>query len=437
MQASSRAPWKSAVAVLVAYLIVGLISQALAWNAWEDSETTPVWLAAGVVFGALCVMPPARWAPVILASFIAAVAWGLYGHDLHPASVLVFAAIEIGFVVLGAWVATRLVPEGNPLAALAALLAGAVLTAALGASVAAGFWIWVRPTTSYGLEWRTWASSTALGILLVAPLVTAFRDFEVRRSGGLSMARFWAGAVAFAVFLVIAWVVFGKDVAERIGRTAATLAYLPMPFLVLAALIWGAQGGAIATLIGALLVVGRTASGGGPFALADSSLNEAVIQAQVYVAVWTLLLLLLRALTEQRRQALVSARAWQLRYERALQASHVASAEVDARTGRISWGQDAGAVLGSAATSIGNITDWLARVEPDGRPLAETAWAAARGGEHRDAGDDYAMQLGGRRLPMRVSWSPVVGPDDAVELVVGLLRVVQAPATQGLEALDA
>jgi hypothetical protein len=112
----------------------------------------------------------------------------------------------------------------------------------------------------------------------------------------------------------------------------------------------------------------------------------------------------------------------------------VASAEVDAVTGRISWGDDAASVLGAPALAIGNIADWLARVEPAGRPLAEASWAAARRGERSDAADRYAMQLGGRRMPMRVSWAPVRGPDDAVEFVVGLLRV-EHPATTA-ESID-
>ncbi|MCP2936384.1 MASE1 domain-containing protein, partial [Salmonella enterica subsp. enterica serovar Typhimurium] len=94
------------------------------------------------------------------------------------------------------------------------------------------------------------------------------------------------------------------SVHQRFGDVAATLTYLPMPFLLLASMFWGPRGGAVATMVGALLIIWLTAHGGGPFAIREGFPGESVIEVQAYVWVWAVLLLAGRALNEARRIAL-------------------------------------------------------------------------------------------------------------------------------------
>ena len=167
-------------------------------------------------------------------------------------------------------------------------------------------WMWVGEP----LPWiRTWVHAFVgvwVGALLVTPLVIAYANFRARRSGGMTMLKFGAGAPAFAAFLTFASLVFQGNVSERFGPSLGpTLTYLPLAFLVLVALIWGERGGLLAIALGAAFMIGWTAAGRGPFASSEGFPGEALLEVQAYVAVIALLSGLMLSL--QARSALAIA----------------------------------------------------------------------------------------------------------------------------------
>lgn len=425
MQQTTRA-----LVLALAWLAVAFLSRSLAPAV---TETVPVWLSSGLTFAALLVAPRWSWPALLAGAGLAAVAWGMLGHGLGVLPALAFGAIEVVAMALGAWVATLGRDDPESPAGVALMLAGIVLAAVTGAFLAVALWGWQRPGADLVAEWRTWTLSTALGLLLVAPIVTAYRGFRVRRSGGLPMGPFLAGAAAFACFVVAVLVVFADpaDLQVRPG-VAATLAYLPMPFLLVASLLWGPRGGTVATLLGALLIIGRTAHGGGPFALSDTVPGEAVVEVQGFVMVWAAVLLLVRTLAEGRRRALARSRDWQLRYERTLHAVGAASVEYDAVTGRATWGAGAAEVLRPAAANAATLQRWLDLVDPAERGLVQSAWQAVAAGDRAGSEQRYTLRLPGEP-PLRIheQLAAVRGGDGRVEQVVGLLRPLGAEAGRG------
>lgn len=417
--------------VAVAYLAVGALSSAMAAS---ETQTIAVWLASGVSFGAWLVSAPGKRMAVVVGTVVAAIAWGVSGHGLPLRGAVAFGLIETGSIALGAWLASRAQPN-RPLQEAALIVVGAIVTAVVGATLADEFWRWRRPADVLSPhEWRAWAFSTIVGILLVAPVIVAFKGFAIKRSGGMPMKQFGAGAAMFALFLLTALIVFNQSVHSRFGGIAPTLTYLPMPFLLLASMFWGPRGGALATLGGAVLIIWLNAHGGGPFAVNEGFPGESVIEVQAYVWVWAVLLLAGRALNDARRIALVTARDWQLRYERTLQATGVASVEFDAVTGAAVWGESAQAVLGPEAAQIRNIRDWLDRVGIADRPLAQAGWEAVASGRNDASADAYDIRLEGRDLHVQARLAPVRGPDGAVERVVCLLRTVSPAAAEARHA---
>lgn len=413
----------TAAVVAIAYWIVG----SLCWSlASVHTQSAPVWLSAGVVFGALLTAPPGRCAAVLTGAIVASYVWGLTAHGLDAVAAAPFALIEVVSIAAGAWIARRAMsspPRGISEAGW--LICGAVVTAGLGATLAAEFWRWQRPDALYSIEWRAWAFSTLVGILLAVPVVQAFRGFKVKRSGGMPMAQFAAGSAVFLIFLAVALTVFGANEKERFGTLAATLGYLPMPFLLLSAMIWGPRGGALAMLAGSLLVIGLTAGGGGPFMVSEGFVGEAVIEVQAYVAVWTALMVLARSLSESRREALAQAREWQLRYERILGATGTASVEFDAVTGAATWDEQAAAVLGREARPLRSIADWHACIDAPDRARAEAAWQAVARGQQPTDRSLYPVRLGQKQITVEAQLAAVRGPDGTVEYVAGLLRPVE------------
>lgn len=417
------------VSTIAAYLVVGLVSLAIGGR---GTQTLPVWLAAGAVFGLLVVAQRRHWVAITIGGIGASAIWGAFAHGLSTGGALVFAVIEMGSVVVGTWFATQSTGNQDALKRLVFLIAGICITSSIGATFGAMLWRWLGTGMSYGQEWRTWACSTALGILLVSPVLSTLRDFRIRRSGGMTMARFVAGLAVFLIFMIAAVAIFKGDVRDRFGAVGTTLGYVPMPFLLIASMLWGPAGGALAMLVGALLVVGLTAAGGGPFVTSGMLPSEAVCGIQAYVAVWAILVLFVRAFAESRRLALLHATEWQLRYERVLSATGGVSVEFDARSGMALWGESARDLFGPEADSLAHVSDWLAHLDSGERDAAEKRWRAVVDGEQAAVDAFYTMRFGAKVTPVQVRLAGICGPDGTVERVAGLLRAVNSVSDPGM-----
>jgi integral membrane sensor domain MASE1 len=284
--------------------IVTLAVTFLAWAAaaivsqgMGDAMTlsASVWLATGVTFGALLVVKPAKRPAVLAGAALAAFALSLL-DGLAPLPALAFGANEALAAGLGAWLARLLRapgPDGRsePGKAYVGFLLGALLTSALGGVIAIVLWSFALPRPIPMLtEWRVWTCTTFVGILLIAPLLTSFAGFRVKRSGGMATSQFLAGAGTFVLFFVVAALIFSADVSDRFSASLGpTLTYLPLPFMVVTAILWKERGATVATLLGALALIAWTNAGGGPFAEVEGFAGEAVIEVQGYVAVMALL----------------------------------------------------------------------------------------------------------------------------------------------------
>jgi integral membrane sensor domain MASE1 len=418
-----------AVLVGMLLLVAAFVSRSLADAA---TETTPVWLASGVTYSALIVGARWSWPAILAGAGVASVIWGMVSHALGVPAALVFGGIEVISMAVGAWIATlgRHDPQGPAGAGL--LIAGALVASVLGGLMAVELWRWLRPGAHLAIEWRVWTFSTAVGLLLVAPLVVAFRGFRIRRSGGMTMPQFAGGALAFLAFIVAVLIVFSGNSVERFAGLAATLAYVPMPFLLATALLWGARGGALATLLGCVLIIYRSAQGGGPFNVIEDFPGEAVVEVQGFVIVWAVVLIFGRALSEGRRQALDDARGWRLRYARTLEAVGVASVEYDAVTGRATWGEGAAAVLGPAVHGVNSLDEWLDRIDMAERGIVQATWSAVARGDAPTSEQDYAVRLpDGRAVRVHERLAGIRGADGQVEQVAALLRTAARESAHG------
>jgi len=108
---------RQATLVAVLILFAAFVSRSLA----EASvETLPVWLGSGVTFAALLVGARWTWPATLVGAGVALAIWGVVGHQLGPGPALVFGAIEIASMGVGAWIATldRHDPESATGAAL-------------------------------------------------------------------------------------------------------------------------------------------------------------------------------------------------------------------------------------------------------------------------------------------------------------------------------
>lgn len=419
----------TALLTFLAWVLAAVLSQGISHAATNSSA---VWLATGITFGALLVVKAAKRPAVLLGAVCATVVLGLRDGQT-VAQALAFGANEVLAAGLGAWLALRLrtvAPdaEADPGKAYAGLLLGALLTAAIGASVAAVLWSWTRPQALLAAEWRVWACTTFVGILLMAPLIISLAGFRIRRSGGMPMAQFLAGAATFVMFLVAAALIFSSDVSDRFGASLGpTLTYLPLPFLVVTAILWKERGATLATLAAALALIVWNNAGAGPFSEIEGFAGEAVIEVQGYVAVMALLVGVVNTLGARNEQALAQAQAWRLRYRQVLESNRTVMASFDARNGLAQWGEGADELLRTSTAALLTVQDWIAHAEQQDHPALQADWRDLTQGHRNHVLWKHALRWSdGKVASVIARLSGVRGADGQVEQVAALLEV-EAP----------
>lgn len=422
----------TALVTFAAWAALALLS-----NSMSDALThsASVWLATGVTFGALLALKAGKRPAVLIGAGLAATVFGLLdGLGVLPA--LGFGLTEVLCAGLGAWVARQFRaagPEGQAHAgkAYVGLLLGALLSSALGASMAVMLWSWALPQPlALASEWRVWLCTSFVGIMLIAPLVTAFAGFRVQRSGGMGTAQFVAGATTLVMFFVVAALIFSSDVSDRFGASLGpTLTYLPLPFMVVTAILWKERGATLATLLGALALIAWTNAGGGPFSEIEGFAGEAVIEVQGYVAVMALLVGVVNALGSINAQALAQARDWRTRYRQVLESNRTVVANFDARTGRAQWGEGAGELLRTPTASLLTMQDFIDHTDPQEQSAMLADWRDLTQGQRDNVLWKNTLRWrDGKAVSMNARLSGVRGADGQVEQVAALLEVEAAHA---------
>ncbi|MES2911735.1 MAG: MASE1 domain-containing protein [Pseudomonadota bacterium] len=420
----------TAAVTFFAWAIAAIVSQGMS-NAATNSSS--IWLATGVTFGALLVVRAPNRPAVLLGAALATMALGLL-DGLGIFQSFGFALNEALCAGVGAWLALRFraQKENAPLEpgkAYAGLLLGAVVTSALGASISLPLWSWVmKGDVALAVEWRVWACTSFVGILLMAPLIQSFASFRVKRSGGMATSQFVAGAATFVLFFVVTTLIFSSDVSDRFGASLGpTLTYLPLPFIVITAILWKERGATLATLIAALALIGWTNAGGGPFAEIEGFRGESVIEVQGYVAVMALLVGVVNALGATAALALAEARDWRTRYRQVMDSTRTVMASFDAKTGQATWGEGASAMLRTHAASLMTVHDLIAHAEPAGQAALLADWRDLTQGQRDHVLWKTAFRWNdGKVANLNARLSGVRGADGQVEQVASLLEVEAA-----------
>ena len=220
------------------------------------------------------------------------------------------------------------------------------------------------------MQSMTWALSSALGCLLGTPLVLAWSDFRIKRSGGLSWQDLGIGAFFFVAALISAILVFyGPFATQLVGTTLDEITYLPLLFVVLVAMAWEQRGVTLVLIPFALIAGICTLFHIGPFSVTQSFPGEALLDVQGYITAVALLALLMAAFNSSHQRSLQQAAAWKTRFEAALLSSRHLMYEFDPRDEKIHWGGDVNALLGTPAEALSSLEDFLQRVHPEDRAI--------------------------------------------------------------------
>ena len=416
------------IVVAVAYIGLAFVSKAVSY---APGDAWTVWLASGVVFGCLLAGPRARWKGVLGGGFAGAAVFALtLGVDLLEA--LAYGAIEVVTAGGAALIVSRLCPL--PLALtrareLAAMIFAGALPLALVGGVLATAWHVAAGGNAGAATFRVWVVSNFIGTLLVAPVIVAWAGFRLRRSGGMTMPAFAAGAIACVLFLGTMQILFDSNTQARFGAMGESLTYAPIVFMALVALMWGTRGATLAALLGALIAIVNTAQHEGPFADTQGLLGDPELEVQAYALTIALTGLLIAVLDAGKRAAIRDARDWQARFSAAIGAHKLIAYEWDPPSNRIVLTGDARTLLGVAPERIAMLADWLGLVDGEDRDTVTTHFDERVRGHGEPDAMKYLMRAADGSLLEASDEARVIRDHDGqLHRVVGIVRI--APAAQ-------
>lgn len=292
-----RPSWgKAAVessALALVYLAAGKLGLAFAA---VNANVTAVWPPTGLALAALVLRGSGVWPGVLAGAFLVNLTTS--GAFIASASIAVGNTLE---ALLGAVLLRRYAGGGRALASPEGVVLFALLAGVLAPSVAASWGVlslWAAGLAGpegLGRVWTTWWLGDGAGALIVAPPLILWAQ---RPERVLSSRQAWELAGLAAALGAATAAVFGRGLP---------LDFLCMPPLLWAAFRFGSAETATACLALAGVSVWATAAGRGPLVRPDP--NDSLLLLQAFVAVTTVVALVVAAAVEARREAEAGLRA--------------------------------------------------------------------------------------------------------------------------------
>jgi PAS domain S-box-containing protein len=333
--------------------------------AFADPErrVAAVWPASGIGLAAMLSTPRRRW-PAMLAvlggvGFLANV---LLQNALAMSIGFLFA--NVAELALGAWLVMRVCRRDVTFMHVDEVLAltGAATVANVSAGLLGAGSPWLFEHAPFWPTYWTWWSTNVLGTLLLAPLAIVWtRPREPEQpSRPVEIALFGA-----------AWCV-GVWITTHAPDVRGPFA--PHPYMLLALVPWAALRLGLRTVTTAMIVLcvavsSAIVSGTVHFNLVGN-LADAMMQAQIYVGIATVMGLLLGARTSEARLARAAESTSAAHLKLALDAAQMGTWEWNVSSGAIHWSDHVERMFGIAPGSFsGGLDDYLALIHPDDRAL--------------------------------------------------------------------
>ncbi len=265
---------------------------------FQPHPVSVLWPPNSVLVAALLLTPPRSWWLVLLAALPAHLAAQLQNH-VPPLMILSWFISNCCEAVIGAGLMRYLV--GGPirfrtvrtmgLFCLCVVFIGPFLSSFLDAAFVAwnhwgqdGYWELIRIRLF----------SNALAALIIVPLIVTWATNEVRPLRTASRSRYLEACGVFLGLLAVSYAVLYE---LRSGADRALL-FLPLPFLIWAAVRFGTLGASTAISIVGFLTIWSASHGHGPFS--GETPEQNALSIQIFLIVLAIPLLFLATVIEER-----------------------------------------------------------------------------------------------------------------------------------------
>jgi PAS domain S-box-containing protein len=304
-----RETWLAAVWVFLGYYFGAKLGFALTF---EPHPISVLWPPNSVLVAALLLTAPRTWWLLLLAALPAH--WiAQMQSNVPPTMIFCWFVSNSCEALIGAGAARLLL--GQPMRfnrlrnigvfSVCVVFLGPVLSSFLDA----GFVIWNKfGTGSYWEIWRIRTTSNVLAALVIPPLIISWATnvradlfrFSTRRH---LEAALLALTLALISVLVLYQDIFGQD---------WLLPYLPLPFLIWAAVRFGSLGASSAIAAIGFLTIWSAAHGHGPFS--DGSPEQNAFSIQIFLIVLSVPILFLGTLIEELASGEIDLRESEVRF---------------------------------------------------------------------------------------------------------------------------
>jgi len=403
------------------YFISGYVSH---WLNGPVHFTGYIWLPAGVTVAAFMLRPVHRWLPVCAAFLVAQLALnGIEGVSLFHA--LLFTLDEVGPAALAVWLMRRIRFSLEGLYFLRSVVFSGVIAGSLGALGGGAWYAWLNGASFWDV-WSVWAASDFVGIVLVAPILASWSRFRVHRSGDHARFDIVFGIVLFMSLAVISWFIFDGDSIEKFGLGFGfSMTYIPLFLTVAVTVLLGGRSGSLSVLILAIIVILKTAQHNGPFAMLSGRQGDSLLEAQLFLAVASLLVLTVSTLKTTRELVHVRAAALQNNMELALAGAEQLAYVFDPTTGQIAWSGDVQLVfgLGIDPTMLANVPQVLERLHPDDRETLRNRWSAEAASADRDPVSLRIALRQGEQCTVLDRGAPLMDSNVDVTVIAGVWQI--------------
>ena len=363
---TTRGRLARALLVGVAYYLGALVG--LATN-FPGTGIAVLWPPNTILLAALLVTPTRHWwsygVAVFAAHVLGAALTGIpplvmLGQFGGNASQAVIAALVLRRLSRTPWRVDSL------RSASAVILVAGLLAPALASIVAAPAYVRAGWLPDLVYAWRVRVLSNLVTTLTLAPLFFAIAGAGLLGVRGIGLRRLVEMIAVLAGLLAV-----GALVAQStLSAAQLSLVYVPMPFLLWAAVRFGPSGLCLALFTLVLLFIGHMF--GGPSIAAEPAANAVALQ--VLLIAIAVPLQLLAALVEENRHAQAQIAESQQRYRMATQAGGVGVWDWDLDTGRVYVDSTLMRALGYADGEMRpTIGAWRALVHPDDAARVRTA----------------------------------------------------------------
>lgn len=278
--------WRAAVAGVL-YLVSALLSVQLG----DIAGTGAVfWPAAGIAVTALLVWDRRAWPAILVAVAVAELTANLILGFSVPVALLWVTSNVLEVTVIAVAVARAGATTLDTPARVGAFVAIAFVGGLLGGLIGAIGTVIDVGTVTYPVVVLRWMIGDALGVITVVPLGLVVFGLIPR-----VVLRGWRGPVIALSSLGTALLVFAVA-DEAAALTAGVLLLLPLMW---AAVQGGVSGGALAAFVVTQVTAVGASLGYGPFAAAALSALQRSLQLQLFLAIVTVVTLVLAARTSE------------------------------------------------------------------------------------------------------------------------------------------